>query len=138
MCFISAIQVFTRMSSRSPSPDLMDQSDTVNSNIQNVRYSDDDNLETIGRKVSEIISATNGNIFSDNRNSDNGNVSDDADGVLKKRRCSETRDALDSGEDCANDSFTDEEGEVVQCDQSLRRRRYLFLIIFCAIGIFFH
>ncbi|KAK9746504.1 Protein tyrosine and serine/threonine kinase [Popillia japonica] len=93
--------------SRTSSPDMLDQADTVNSNAQPTRdYSDDDRLETIGRKVSEaIISATN----------------DSIDEVLRKRRCSDTRKRVDSAEDVANDSFTDEEGEV-QCNYTLRRK----------------
>lgn len=118
---ILAIQVFTRLDSRSSSPGLVDQSDTVNSNTQTIRDSDDDNLETIGRKLS-IIRANTDNIFSDTRTSDNGNVSDDIDGVLRKKRCSD-REALDSAEDAPNDSLTDEEGDVGQYDDSLRRRR---------------
>lgn len=109
---------------------MLDQADTVNSNAQPTRdYSDDDRLETIGRKVSEaIISATNGNIISDIRSSDNGNITDSIDEVLRKRRCSDTRKRVDSAEDVANDSFTDEEGEV-QCNYTLRRKRYAHIRI---------
>lgn len=79
-----AIQVFTRLDSRSPSPVLLDQADTVNSNTQSTRmYSDDENLETIGRKVSAII---NGNTFLDIRTSDNGNISSETEEIVGKRR----------------------------------------------------
>lgn len=72
------------MDSRSPSPVLLDQADTVNSNTQSTRmYSDDENLETIGRKVSAII---NGNTFLDIRVSDNGNISSETEEVMGKRR----------------------------------------------------
>lgn len=73
------------MDSRSPSPELLDQADTENSNTQSTRmYSDDENLETIGRKVSAII---NGNTFLDIRTaSDNGNISSETEEVVGKRR----------------------------------------------------
>lgn len=81
---ISAIQVFTRIDSRSPSPVLLDEADTANSNTQATRlYSDDENLETIGRKVSAII---NGNTFLDIRPSENGNIFSEAEEIVGKRR----------------------------------------------------
>ncbi|XP_065160708.1 mitogen-activated protein kinase kinase kinase 13 isoform X3 [Atheta coriaria] len=121
------VELYTlqRLGHRSTTPDdRLDESDNVNSNSQTRDYSDEDTLETIGRKVSEvseIISANNGNMFTD-RLAENGNVSEDIEEVLRKRRCSDTRHTtLDSGEeDVANDSCTDEEGEIGR-KYSLRR-----------------
>ncbi|XP_017767959.1 PREDICTED: mitogen-activated protein kinase kinase kinase 12 isoform X3 [Nicrophorus vespilloides] len=127
------VQVFTRVESRCASPDDVDTgcdvttttTDTVNSNSTFAptrdNYSDEDNLETLRRKVSavtEIISATNGNIF------DNGNVSEDIQEAIRKRRCSESRSSCHDNVvvDATNDSFTDEEGEVGEYNMSLRRR----------------
>ncbi|XP_018323033.1 mitogen-activated protein kinase kinase kinase 13 isoform X2 [Agrilus planipennis] len=110
--------------SGTPCSEFLDEpNDDVNRNPHHkgIRDSDDDHLETIGRKVSEIITITNGNILTDTRSLENGNVSDNIDGVLKKRRCSETKE-LESAEDATNDSLTDEEGEDGQYDHSLRRR----------------
>ncbi|XP_022917912.1 mitogen-activated protein kinase kinase kinase 13-B isoform X2 [Onthophagus taurus] len=119
--------VFTNLYSRESTSDLdLDETDDVNRNAQPTRdYSDDDRLETIGRKVSAaLIGVTNGNIVSDIRtSSDNGNITDglDLDEVLRKRRCSDTRQIIDSAEDITNDSVTDEEGED-QYNYSLRRK----------------
>lgn len=109
------------MSCRSSSPELENQSDSVNSNTQRIRDSDDDNLETIGRKLS-IIRANTDNIFSDTQLSNNGNISDDIDGVLRQKRCT-NKEILDSAEDAPNDSLTDEECDIGRYDDSLRRRR---------------
>ncbi|KAF5280522.1 hypothetical protein FQR65_LT00273 [Abscondita terminalis] len=111
----AASEIYTRLDCGSPR--LPDQSDTVNSNTQTIRDSDDDNLETIGRKLS-IIRANTDNIFSDTRPSDNGNISDEIEEVLRKKRCPDSQ-ILDSAEDAPNDSLTDDE---VQYDDSLRRR----------------
>ncbi|XP_044268988.1 mitogen-activated protein kinase kinase kinase 13-A isoform X2 [Tribolium madens] len=85
------VEVFSRRHSES-------LEDTLNRNDATRRdFSDEDNLETLGRKVSAL---KNGNIFTDIQNSaENGNV--------KNCAC-----AQDSTEDACNDSFTDEEGEV--------------------------
>ena len=122
---VAEVPAFSSNDSRSSTPDLLDQTDAENSNAQLPRdYSDDDQLETIGRKVSKaIISVTNGNIISDIRRSDNGNISDTIDEVLKKRRCSDTRQ-IESTEEVTNDSVTDEEGEVPY-NYTLRRKRYV-------------
>ncbi|KAF5288232.1 hypothetical protein FQA39_LY04000 [Lamprigera yunnana] len=111
-----AIEIYTRLDCGSPQ--LIEQSDTVNCNTQTIRDSDDDNLETIGRKLS-IIRANTDNIFSDTRTPDNGNISDEIEEVLRNKRSSD-RQISDSAEDAPNDSLTDEEG---QYDDSLRRRR---------------
>lgn len=104
-----------RVDSRSNSPTLFDTADSVNRNIGPGDYNEEDNLETLDRKVSEIKIGT---IFS----SDNGNISHHLDEIIRKRTCSESRHDLDSTEDAANeDSFTDEEGETY--NHSLRRRR---------------
>ncbi|KAG5867706.1 hypothetical protein JTB14_019123 [Gonioctena quinquepunctata] len=109
-----AVQVFTRIDSRCTSPTIFDCEDSVNRNIAPGASSEEDNLETIGRKVSAIKIAS---IFSP----ENGNLSSSLDEIIRHRTCSETRDDLDSTEDAANeDSFTDEEGEIY--NHSLRRR----------------
>lgn len=95
---------------------MFDTADSVNRNISAPRgSSDEDNLETLDRKVSEMKI---GSIFS----TENGNISHHLDEIIRKRTCSETRHDLDSTEDAANeDSVTDEEGEAY--NHSLRRRR---------------
>lgn len=105
-----------RVDSRSTSPTLFDADDSVNRNIGPPRVSsEEDNLEQIGRKVSEMKIGT---IFSP----ENGNISHTIDDIIRKRTCSETRDDLDSTEDAAcEESFTDEERETY--NHSLRRRR---------------
>lgn len=104
-----------RADSRSNSPIMFDTDDSVNRNLGGSGYSEEDNLETLDRKVSEIKIGT---MFS----TDNGNISHHLDEIIRKRTCSETRHDLDSTEDAANeDSFTDEEGEAY--NHSLRRRR---------------
>ncbi|XP_015833522.1 mitogen-activated protein kinase kinase kinase 13 isoform X2 [Tribolium castaneum] len=97
------VEVFSRRHSESL---IYDQEDTLNQNDATRReFSDEDNLETLGRKVSAL---KNGNIFTDIQNSaENGNVTD-LDVLRKNCACS----AQDSTEDACNDSFTDEEGEV--------------------------
>ncbi|CAG9855934.1 unnamed protein product [Phyllotreta striolata] len=106
------VKVYTRRDSRSPSPSRFDCEDTVNRNVQNMS-SEEDNLETIGRRVSAIKIDT---IFSP----ENGNLSTTICDIMRQRTFSETRDDLDSTEDAANDSVSDEEGEVY--NQTLRRR----------------
>lgn len=111
------IQVFTRV-------DPMDRcieskrADTMNQNLR-TNDNNDDNYVTIGRglRTTQIIS-DNGNV------SDNGNLKDDID-VLRIRttECNRTDD-IDSTEECPNDSFTDEEGDVNYYNH-LRRRRYV-------------
>lgn len=110
--------MFTRVDSRSTSPIIFDTEDSVNRNIGPTRVSsEEDNLETIGRKVSAIKIGT---IFSP----ENGNISDNLGEIIRQRTCSETRDELDSTEDAANeDSFTDDEGETYN---HLRRKRSAF------------
>lgn len=103
-----------RVDSRSNSPTAFDTDDSVNRNIASRLSSEEDKLETLDRKVSEIKIGT---MFS----TDNGNISHHLDEIIRKRASSETRDVLDSTEDAANDSFTDEEGETY--NHSLRRRR---------------
>lgn len=113
------------MESRTPSltPDI-DQVDAINCNAQPVHdYSDDENLKSISEKVTALMSSTNGNIFSEIRTPQNGNILDEMEVVLRERRYSDTRQAIDSMEDCPNDSYTDEEGEVLQSFPSLRRKR---------------
>ncbi|XP_049818926.1 mitogen-activated protein kinase kinase kinase 13 isoform X3 [Aethina tumida] len=107
-----SVQVFTRVDSRSTSPILFNQDDdTINRNMDHPRLSsDEENLETLGRKVSEMRIST---LFS----SENGNLTDDLGEIIRKKASCDTRD---STEDAANDSFTDEEGEI--CNHSLRRR----------------
>lgn len=110
-----AVQIFMRTDSRSNSPIMFDRDDNVNRNLGGSGYSEEDNLETLDRKVSEIKIGT---MFS----TENGNISQHLDEIIRKRTCSETRHDLDSTEDAANeDSFTDEEGEAY--NHSLRRRR---------------
>ncbi|XP_074033037.1 mitogen-activated protein kinase kinase kinase 13 wallenda isoform X1 [Leptinotarsa decemlineata] len=112
-----AVQVFTRVDSRSTSPIDFDCEDSVNRNIVPGASSEEDNLETIGRKVSAIKIAA---IFSPENGNLSSGISDMGD-MIRQRTNSETRDDLDSTEDAANeDSFTDEEGEVY--NHSLRRR----------------
>lgn len=120
-----AVQVFQRIDSRSPSPTMnLDQVDALNCNAQPCHdYSDDDNLKTISEKVDALMSCTNGNIFSEIRTSQNGNILDEMEVVLREKRYSDTRPTVDSMEDCPNDSYTDEEGEVLQSYPSLRRKR---------------
>lgn len=94
---------------------MFDTDDSVNRNLGGPDYSEEDNLETLDRKVSEIKIGT---MFS----TENGNISHHLDEIIRKRTCSETRHDIDSTEDAANeDSFTDEEGEAYNV--SLRRRR---------------
>ncbi|XP_018568344.1 mitogen-activated protein kinase kinase kinase 13 isoform X2 [Anoplophora glabripennis] len=111
------VQIFTRVDSRSTSPIIFDSEDSVNRNIGPPRASsEEDHLETIGRKVSAIKIGT---IFSP----ENGNISDNLGEIIRQRTCSETRDELDSTEDAANeDSFTDEEGEIY--NNHLRRKSF--------------
>jgi mitogen-activated protein kinase kinase kinase 13 len=113
----SEIQVFSRVHSKTIITDIYDQEDTLNRNDNPRRESsDEDNLETIGRKVSAL---KNGNIFTDIQiSNENGNVTTELGDVLRKS-CSKTCNGQDSTEDMCNDSFTDEEGEVYN---SLRRR----------------
>lgn len=111
--FFSAIQIFTRVDSRCGSPTIFQTEDNVNRNIGQRVSSEEDNLDTLDRKVSEIKIGT---IFS----TDNGNIPHHLDEIIRKRTCSDSRH--DSTEDAANeDSFTDEEGETY--NHSLRRRR---------------
>lgn len=127
-CLVSspAIQVFTRMDSRTPSPTMLDQSDAVNSNTPQLRmYSDDETLETIDRKVSAMF---NVNRFGDTRASDNGNFSSETEDVVSKRRCPETKEERESTEDAANDSISEEEGGVYNLQ--LRRKRSVFVLVF--------
>ncbi|CAH1105459.1 unnamed protein product [Psylliodes chrysocephalus] len=108
------VQIFTRPDgSRTPSPNIFESEDSVNRNIHPQISSEEDNLETIGRKVSAIKIDT---MFSP----ENGNLSTNFCDIMRQRSFSETRDDLDSTEDAANDSVSDEEGEVY--NQSLRRR----------------
>ncbi|CAH1155734.1 unnamed protein product [Phaedon cochleariae] len=111
------VQVFTThiASPTTISNPIFHPDDTVNRNdIDPGASSEEDNLETIGRKVSAIKMSA---MFSP----ENGNISSSLDDIIRHRTCSETRDDLDSTEDQANeDSFTDEEGEIY--NQSLRRR----------------
>ncbi|KAK9886827.1 hypothetical protein WA026_018479 [Henosepilachna vigintioctopunctata] len=109
------IPIFTRCSSIS-----LDPEDNGNCNPDEIRYSDEDNLETLARKVSAL---KNGNLFMDiNRSAENGNVTEHFGGdIARKRTSSETRDVLDSTEDAANeDSYTDEEGETY--NHTLKRK----------------
>ncbi|XP_063910272.1 mitogen-activated protein kinase kinase kinase 13-like isoform X2 [Zophobas morio] len=113
-CEDSEIQVFSRLHPDAIITDLYDQEDTLNRNDTTCRESsDEDHLETIGRKVSAL---RNGNIFPDIQiATENGNVTTDLSEVLRAKTCN----GQDSTEDACNDSFTDEEGEVYN---SLRRR----------------
>lgn len=96
---------------------IYDQDDNLNRNDCSHRLSsDEDNLATIGRKVSEL---KNCNMFAD-ISMENGNVATELDEVLRIN-CSNTCIGQDSTEDACNDSFTDEEGEVY--NNYLRRRR---------------
>ncbi|KAL3284694.1 hypothetical protein HHI36_018843 [Cryptolaemus montrouzieri] len=108
------IPIFTRCSSST-----LDPEDNGNCNPDEIRYSDEDNLETLARKVSAL---KNGNLFMDiNRSPENGNLTDHFGNDVRKRTTSETRDVLDSTEDAANeDSYTDEEGETY--NHSLKRK----------------
>lgn len=105
-----------RVNSERTSPVMFNSEDTVNSNIHPQRdSSEEDNLETIGRKVSAIKIGT---MFSP----ENGNLSSNLGDIMRQRTRSETKNDLESTEDAANeDSFTDEEGEIY--NQSLRRKR---------------
>ncbi|CAG9838834.1 unnamed protein product [Diabrotica balteata] len=109
------VQIFTRRDSRTPSPEIFECEDSVNRNIDPQLSSEEDNLETISRKVSAMKIDT---IFSP----ENGNISTNLVDIIRQRTFSETRDDLDSTEDAANeDSVTDEEGEIY--NHPLRRRR---------------
>lgn len=116
------------MSSSSPHDNMFDDhDDAINDNTQTqYDYSDEDNLETISRKV---MALTNGNIFNDMLMSvENGNIqlTSDTSGE-NNRKTSETVENLGGDgagirqDDYNDDSFTDEEGEVYE--HSLRRRR---------------
>lgn len=107
------------MNSHSVSPVLPDETDTNSNKQPSTMYSDDEKLETIGRKVSAII---NGNIFSDTRTSDNGNISSENDKTYTKKRCTDCKEERESTEDAANDSFTDEDCETYN-HLALRRKR---------------
>ncbi|XP_050514638.1 mitogen-activated protein kinase kinase kinase 13-A isoform X3 [Diabrotica virgifera virgifera] len=108
------VQIFTRRDSRTPSPEIFECEDSVNRNIDPQLSSEEDNLETISRKVSAMKIDT---IFSP----ENGNISTNLVDIIRQRSFSETRDDLDSTEDAANeDSVTDEEGEIY--NHPLRRR----------------
>lgn len=121
----TAIQVFTRLDSCS-SPDLLDEADpNSNSRTLDVREcSDDDNLDTLDRKVSAIV---NGNRFTDVQ-TDNGNASDgdllrvtrDED-LIFRQNSSETQLSVDSIEDVCE--WSDEEGDLPVGYPSLRRKR---------------
>lgn len=117
-----AIQVFTRMDSRTTSPTMLDQSDAVNSNAPQL-YSDDETLDTIDRKVSAMF---NGNIFGDTRTSDNGNFSSETEDGIRKRRCPEMKEERESTEDAANDSISEGEGGVYNLQ--LRRKRLVWFM----------
>ncbi|VEN45229.1 unnamed protein product [Callosobruchus maculatus] len=114
----NSTQVFTRLDPDPVSPvrDIrFDSEDTANRNIRSPRESsEEDNLETIGRKVSAIKI---GSMFSP----ENGNISNSIGDIMRQRTRSETKDDLDSTDNAANeDSFTDEEGEIY--NPTLRRR----------------
>lgn len=90
------------------------RADTMNQNLRsNNDNSDEETLVTISRRISD-----NGNV------SDNGNLEEEEVDVLRIRRTSENRTDVDSTEECPNDSFTDEEGDVNYYNH-LRRRRYV-------------
>lgn len=109
------------MDSRSPSPDFLSKADELNQNEPHINdYSDDDNLKIIGMEVTALI-GNNGNMFRDLSISENGNISQDLE-TLRIMNSSERRSNVESTEECPNDSFTDEEGEVNHYNY-LRRKR---------------
>lgn len=125
----SAVQVFTRLDSCS-SADILNEADTVNRNariLDGKECSDDDNLDTLDRKVSAIVNA---NIYTDVLNTDNGNMTEDIlrihkQEIIFRQHSSETNHSTDSVEDVC-ESWSDEEGEEPgDYNQSLRRRRYV-------------
>lgn len=127
--FFLAIQVFTRQDSCS-STDVLNEADAMNRNsrvmIDAKDCSDDDNLDTLDRKVSAIV---NGNIFTDIHNIDNGNMTEDIllthkPDTMYRQHSSETNHSSDSVEDVC-ETWSDEERDVSRdYSQSLRRRRY--------------
>lgn len=90
------------------------RADTMNQNLRTNHDDNDDNFVTISRRVSTELISNNGNV------SDNGNLKDELD--VLRIRTSECRTDVDSTEECPNDSFTDEEGDVNYYNH-LRRRR---------------
>lgn len=135
---LTVTQIFTRIDSCS-SPDLLDDADPNSNPRLDVREcSDDDNLDTLDRKVSAIV---NGNRFAAETQlqtsiSDNGNESDSGDilrvvsrddelfrkAVTEMQFSVDSVDSVDSVEDVC-ESWSDEEGEVPGEYPSLRRRR---------------
>lgn len=118
------IQTFTRLDSCS-SNDVLNEADTVNRNLHIIdgkECSDDDNLDTLDRKVSAIV---NGNRFTDVHNIENGNMADvlrtRQQEIIYRQHSSETNHSTDSVEDMG-ESWSDEE-VTKGCSQSLRRKR---------------
>lgn len=129
------------------SPDQLDDADAMNSNERlNIRdCSDDDNLEQLGRKVSEFI--TENRLSIQSNHSDNGNnmidggltydvtagrrgfVSVNNENEVTLIRCGGSNKKIvsvyssKSKDDRCDDSWTDEEGEDTDCNYSLRRKR---------------
>ncbi|XP_076225107.1 mitogen-activated protein kinase kinase kinase 13 wallenda isoform X5 [Nomia melanderi] len=130
----------------------------VNGNERLKDCSDDDNLETLGRKVSEIINANrlispidNGNcddvIISHRGKEDSLKLSGHFCGIIingtniqqeqseiRTRPCTESIDTLrDREDDNCEESWSDEEGEdpSYTYNYSLRRRRYIVYTNYC-------
>lgn len=129
------------------SPDQL-EADAMNSNERlNIRdCSDDDNLEQLGRKVSEFI--TENRLSIQSNHTENGNnmidsgltydtaagrrgfVSVNNENEVTLIRCggSNKKIVYKSKDDRCDDSWTDEEGEDTDCNYSLRRKRWVCLL----------
>lgn len=131
------------------SPDQLDDADAMNSNERlNIRdCSDDDNLEQLGRKVSEFITENRMSIQSNH--SENGNnlvdggltydltpnrrgfVTINSEKEVTLIRCGGSNKKIVSvyraKDDRCDDSWTDEEGEDTDYNHSLRRKRFVCL-----------
>lgn len=121
------------------SPDLLDDAMNSNERLEIRECSDDDHLETLGRKVNDLLSENRLSIRSNH--SDNGNLNEtDQTYSTKKRsllnncdktdsktttsnRCGMDINNCESRDEFCDDSWTDEEGEDPEYNYSLRRKR---------------
>ncbi|XP_059609188.1 mitogen-activated protein kinase kinase kinase 13-A isoform X2 [Phlebotomus argentipes] len=108
------------------SPDLLDDAMNSNERLEIRECSDDDHLEMLGRKVTQLITGENGNLnaFIEKRgfisvSSDSGEV------TVFRPKAAGAKDLNngDSRDERSNDSWTDEEGEEPSdYNYSLRRK----------------
>lgn len=123
------------------SPDLIDDAMNSNERLEIRECSDDDHLESLGRKVNNFLTENRLSIRSNH--SDNGNLNniDTADliysvSAVKKKiinsdkkdmitinRCGKDINNCESRQNMCEDSWTDEEGEDPDYNYSLRRKR---------------